>query len=176
MNAGAFGGEISNYFAEAKTMTLEGNIKIYNKKDVKFSYRHSTFPKNEILIEARLECKKGSPDKIMEDRKLASQGRKSTQPLKYRSAGSIFKNPSNKIAAGYLIDKAGLKGTNQGGASISEKHGNFIINMGNATAADVFHIILLMRQKVAKKFNINLELEVKLIGFPEQLIREIYYA
>jgi UDP-N-acetylmuramate dehydrogenase len=176
MNAGAFGGEISNYFAEAKTMTLEGNIKIYNKKDVKFSYRHSTFPKNEILIEARLECKKGSPDKIMEDRKLASQGRKSTQPLKYRSAGSIFKNPSNKIAAGYLIDKAGLKGTNQGGASISEKHGNFIINMGNATAADVFHLILLMRQKVAKKFNINLELEVKLIGFPEQLTREIYYA
>ena len=176
MNAGAFGGEISKYFSEAKTMTLAGKIKTYNKNDIQFSYRHSTFPKDEILIETRLNCNKGDPDKIKNERKLASKRRKSTQPLKFRSAGSIFKNPSNKLAAGYLIDKAGLKGTNQGGASISDKHANFIINRGNATATDVLHLIFLMRQQVADKFNINLELEVKLIGFPKQMTRAIYYA
>ena len=176
MNAGAFGGEISNYFYKAKAMTLEGYLKTYNKKDVEFSYRHSTFPKDEILIEAIFKYKKGSPNKIKEDRELASKGRKSTQPLKFRSAGSIFKNPSNKLAAGYLIDKAGLKGTSHGGACISKKHANFILNMGNATASDVFHLIILIKQKIATKFNISLELEVKLIGFPKKMIRGIYYA
>mgnify|MGYP001452260888 CR=1 FL=1 len=141
MNAGAFGNEISTYFVEAKTMTLKGDIKTYSKQDVQFSYRHSTFPIDEILIEATLKCKKGSPDRILKDRKIASQGRKSTQPLKFRSAGSIFKNPSNKLAAGYLIDQAGLKGTKFGGALISDKHANFIVNLGNATAKDVFHLI-----------------------------------
>ncbi len=176
MNAGAFGSEISTYFVEAKTMTLGGDIKTYSTENVQFSYRHSTFPIDEILIEATFKCNKGNPDKIQEDKKFASQGRKLNQPLKYRSAGSIFKNPSKKLAAGYLIEKAGLKGINYGGASISDKHANFIVNIGNATAADVFHLIVLVRQKVAEKFNINLELEVKLIGFPEKLKQEVYYA
>ena len=176
MNAGAFHSEISGYFVEAKTMTLQGDIKTYYKQDVQFSYRHSTFPADEILIEAIFKCKKGNPDKILEDRKNASQGRKSTQPLKFRSAGSIFKNPSNKLAAGYLIDEAGLKGTSHGGATISEKHANFIVNSGEATAEDVFSLIKLAKLKVAEKFNINLELEVKLIGFPKTMTQDIGYA
>jgi len=176
MNAGAFGSEISKYFDEAKTMTLAGDIKTYSKRDVEFSYRHSTFPKDEILIEATFKCKKGNPDLIQKDKKTASEGRKSNQPLKFRSAGSIFKNPSDTLAAGYLIDKVGLKGTEHGGASISEKHANFIVNMGGATAADVFHLIKLAKRKVAEKFNINLELEVKLIGFPKTMTQEIYHA
>ena len=176
MNAGAFGSEISSYFVEAKTMTLEGDIKIYSKKDMHFSYRHSTFSADEILIEATFKCKKGNPNKILKDRKQASQGRKSTQPLKFRSAGSIFKNPSNNLAAGYLIDQAGLKGTKFGGALISDKHANFIVNLGNATAKDVFHLIKIAKQKVAEKFNINLELEVKLIGFPKIMTQDIGYA
>ena len=176
MNAGAFGREISTYFEEAKTINLKGDIKTYSKQDVQFSYRHSTFPIDEILIEATLKCKKGHPDRILKDRKIASQGRKSNQPLKFRSAGSIFKNPSDALAAGYLIDEAGLKGMSHGGASISEKHANFIVNMGGATAADVFYLIKLAKQKVATKFNINLELEVKLIGFPKTMTKDIGYA
>ena len=176
MNAGAFGNEISNYFEEAQTMTLEGNMKTYTKNDVDFSYRHSTFPEDEMLIEATFNYHKGVPDQIQKDRKNASQSRKLKQPLTYRSAGSIFKNPSDKLAAGYLIDQAGLKGTQRGGASISEKHANFIINLGEATAKDVFYLILLAKQKVAEKFNINLELEVKLVGFPKSMIDEIYYV
>mgnify|MGYP001402340032 CR=1 FL=1 len=176
MNAGAFGSEISNYFFKAKTMDLKGVIKNYSYKDIKFSYRNSTFPKDEILLEAIFKCKKGNPDKIMKDRNNASKGRKIKQPLKYRSAGSIFKNPSNKIAAGYLIDKAGLKGQSCGDAIISNKHANFIINIGNATAKDVSKLIILAKQKVLDLFNINLELEIKLIGFPEKVIKEIYFA
>ena len=176
MNAGAFGSEISKYFEEAKTMTIEGDTKSYKKGDIEFSYRHSTFPKNEILLEATFQCKRGKPAEILKDRKVASDGRKSNQPLKFRSAGSIFKNPSDSLAAGYLIDKTGLKGTERGGAAISEKHANFIVNMGDATAADVLYLIKLAKKYVAKKFHINLELEVKLIGFPKSMTQDIYYA
>ena len=176
MNAGAFGSEISKYFEEAKTMTIEGDTKSYKKGEIEFSYRHSTFPKNEILLEATLQCKRGKPGEILKDRKVASDGRKSNQPLKFRSAGSIFKNPSDSLAAGYLIDKTGLKGTERGGAAISEKHANFIVNMGDATAADVLYLIKLAKKYVAKKFHINLELEVKLIGFPKSMTQDIYYA
>ena len=176
MNAGAFGSEISKYFEEAKTMTIEGDIKSYKKGEIEFSYRHSTFPKNEILLEATFQCKRGKPAEILKDRKAASDGRKSNQPLKFRSAGSIFKNPSDSLAAGYLIDKTGLKGTERGGAAISEKHANFIVNMGDATAADVLYLIKLAKKYVAKKFHINLELEVKLIGFPKSMTQDIYYA
>jgi UDP-N-acetylmuramate dehydrogenase len=176
MNAGAFGSEISKYFDEAKTMTIEGDTKSYKKGEIEFSYRHSTFPKNEILLEATFQCKRGKPAEILKDRKVASDGRKSNQPLKFRSAGSIFKNPSDSLAAGYLIDKTGLKGTERGGAAISEKHANFIVNMGDATAADVLYLIKLAKKYVAKKFHINLELEVKLIGFPKSMTQDIYYA
>ena len=176
MNAGAFGSEISKYFEEAKTMTIEGDTKSYKKGEIEFSYRHSTFPKNEILLEATFQCKRGRPAEILKDRKVASDGRKSNQPLKFRSAGSIFKNPSDSLAAGYLIDKTGLKGTERGGAAISEKHANFIVNMGDATAADVLYLIKLAKKYVAKKFHINLELEVKLIGFPKSMTQDIYYA
>ena len=176
MNAGAFGSEISKCFEEAKTMTIEGDTKSYKKGEIEFSYRHSTFPKNEILLEATFQCKRGKPAEILKDRKVASDGRKSNQPLKFRSAGSIFKNPSDSLAAGYLIDKTGLKGTERGGAAISEKHANFIVNMGDATAADVLYLIKLAKKYVAKKFHINLELEVKLIGFPKSMTQDIYYA
>ena len=176
MNAGAFGSEISNYFEKAQTMTLEGHLKTYRKNDVDFSYRDSTFPKDEMLIEATFNCHKGVPGKIQEDRRIASQGRKTNQPLRNRSAGSIFKNPSEKLAAGHLIDQAGLKGTQRGGACISKKHANFIINLGEATAEDVFYLIRLAKQKVSEEFDINLELEVKLIGFPQSMMNEICYV
>ena len=176
MNAGAFGSEISNYFVEAQTMTLTGNIIKYTKKQINFFYRYSSFPKNEMLIEATFQGKQGLPKKIQEDREKASLNRKLNQPLKFRSAGSIFKNPTEKLAAGYLIDKVGLKGVSRGDACISEKHANFILNLGKAKAEDVLYLINLAVKKVYKKFNIKLELEVKLLGFPNSLINKIYDA
>ena len=101
---------------------------------------------------------------IKEKRLDASNLRKKNQPLRYRSAGSIFKNPKQDLAAGYLIDKSGLKGKRIGGAQISEKHANFIINTDNASSSDVIGLINMMKKNVNSKFNIKLELEIKILG------------
>ena len=176
MNAGAFGSEISTYLVKVRSMDQNGNINIYEKNDITFDYRYSNLPKNEIIIDATFQCIKGNPENIKESKLAVSNLRKQTQPLRIRSAGSIFKNPSKKIAAGYLIDKSGIKGKCKGGACISEKHANFFVNQKNATAADVFYLIKTAKDLVAKLFNINLELEVKLVGFPQNLLDEIAVA
>jgi len=165
MNAGAYNNEISNFFYSAILLDTNGNEKIYKKNQVKFDYRHSSFPNDEILINAIFKFKKGNLDEIAENKKHASNKRKETQPLKYRSAGSIFKNPSKEQAAGYLIDQCGLKGYQIGGAEISNKHANFIINKGDANSRDIIGLIELAKKEVLEKFKIKLKLEVKLLGF-----------
>ena len=165
MNAGAFGSEISNCLKNVDVMTLTGGIKQYSVKDIDFHYRHSSFKKDEIIMSANFVLKKATKQEIMNKRAKASAGRKETQPLRFRSAGSLFKNPKKDVAAGYLIDKAGLKGTHRGDAEISEKHANFFVNHGKANAEDVVFLIRLARKTVEKKFGINLELEVKTLGF-----------
>ena len=109
----------------------------------------------------------GEPDIIMNKKLNASSGRKTNQPLKYRSAGSVFKN-HKKYAAGYLIDSAGLKGTRIGDAEISKHHANFFINHGNASASDITTLIRIARKAVLEKFDIELELEIKTIGFEQK--------
>ena len=165
MNAGAFGSEISNCLKNVDVMTLTGKIKQYSVKDIDFHYRHSSFKKDEIIMSANFVLKKATKQEIMNKRAKASAGRKETQPLRFRSAGSLFKNPKKDVAAGYLIDKAGLKGTHRGDVEISEKHANFFVNHGKANAEDVVFLIRLARKTVEKKFGINLELEVKTLGF-----------
>ena len=173
MNAGAFGSEISNFFNEATVLTSNGEEKIYTSNHIKFGYRSSTFPKNEILIDTSFKCETGEPIDIINNKNLASQKRKDKQPLKFRSAGSIFKNPSIDFSAGYLIEKAGLKGMKSGSAEISKKHANFIVNHGGAKASDVISLIKLIKSKVAKNFNVNLELEIKLLGFSKDIMDTI---
>ena len=141
MNAGAYNHEISNYFCSAVLLDNHGTEKKYSKNKIKFSYRSSSFPENEILIKATFKYPKGDLDIIVKNKKKASMKRKTTQPLKYRSAGSIFKNPSKEFPAGYLIDQAGLKGLRIGNAEISKKHANFIINKGNAKSNDIMKLI-----------------------------------
>jgi len=106
-------------------MSFSGNIKKLQVSDIEFSYRHSSFNKNQIIISADFELEEASSETILKKREMASLGRKNTQPLRYRSAGSVFKNPTPDLAAGYLIDKAGLKGTRIGESEISTQHGNF---------------------------------------------------
>ena len=170
MNAGAFGAEISNNLLFVNTIDQNGNMKKYSIRDIDFSYRDSNFPNNEILINALFKCKPDNKEVIENKKTTASKLRKKNQPLKYRSAGSIFKNPQD-VAAGYLIDQAGLKGTRIGGAEISEKHANFIINLGNAKSNDVMKLIKIIKNKIYTLYEIKLELEIKIIG---ELIDEIY--
>ena len=164
MNAGAFGGEISNYLKKVKVMTMGGEEKYYKPGDIKFSYRHSTFPLNEIVISAEFELVQSDAETIAKKRSVASGGRKASQPLKFRSAGSVFKNPSEG-AAGYYIDQAGLKGTKVGNAEISTHHANFFVNHGNAKASDIVELIRIAKKTVNEQFGIMLELEVKTLGF-----------
>tara|TARA_B100000029_G_scaffold445228_1_gene465516 strand:+ start:176 stop:1087 length:912 start_codon:yes stop_codon:yes gene_type:complete len=164
MNAGAFGGEISNHLISVTSINMNGKIKEYANTDINFSYRKSSFPKDELLVNAIFRCNKGDKNKIKEKRLESSSLRKKNQPLKYRSAGSIFKNPKNDLAAGYLIDQAGLKGKRIGDAEISTKHANFIINKGKASSNDVISLIKIIEKKVKSQFNISLKLEIKILG------------
>ena len=164
MNAGAFGGEISNYLKHVTVMKMDGQEKQYQPGDISFSYRHSTFPDDEIVISAEFELIQSDKETVQEKRAVASGGRKATQPLRFRSAGSVFKNPKEG-AAGYYIDQAGLKGTKVGDAEISPIHANFFVNHGKAKASDVVALIRLARETVHDKFGIMLDLEVKPLGF-----------
>ena len=164
MNAGAFGSEISNYLRKVTVMTMSGQLKNYKVDDIHFSYRNSSFQNNEILISAEFELIQSDKKSVVEKKSIASGGRKKSQPLKYRSAGSIFKNP-DEGAAGFYIDKAGLKGSKSGDAEISPIHANFFVNHGSAKASDIVELIRLARKTVKEKFGIMLELEIKTLGF-----------
>ena len=169
MNAGAFGGEISNYLHSVEIMNMSGEIKTYYPGDIDFAYRFSTLRTDEFVLLARFDLKEEKSIIIQEKRNKASKGRKTNQPLKFRSAGSVFKNPKEN-AAGYLIDQAGLKGIRIGNAEISTHHANFFVNHGHARSSDITALIRLARKTVYKKFGIKLELEVKTIGFdPKEL-------
>tara|TARA_B100000945_G_scaffold7316_1_gene6011 strand:+ start:2145 stop:3059 length:915 start_codon:yes stop_codon:yes gene_type:complete len=172
MNAGAFGGEISNFLESVDIMTMSGEINTFSNSDIDFSYRFSSFKKDEFILLARFKLQTEVPEIINHKKLKASSGRKTNQPLRYRSAGSVFKNHKD-YAAGYLIDNAGLKGTKIGDAEISTHHANFFINHGNASASDISALIRMAREAVLKKFDIELELEIQTLGFdPKEL--EVY--
>ena len=172
MNAGAFGGEISNFLKSVDIMTMSGEINTFSNSDIDFSYRFSSFKKDEFILRARFKLQTEVPEIINHKKLKASSGRKTNQPLRYRSAGSVFKNHKD-YAAGYLIDNAGLKGTKIGDAEISTHHANFFINHGNASASDISALIRIAREAVLKKFGIELELEIRTLGFdPKEL--EVY--
>jgi len=170
MNAGAWGGEISKNLEEVEILNDKDEIEILKKSDIDFAYRSSSFTEKTILLSASFKLKKSSKQVIEENFELAKSGRKNSQPLNYRSAGSVFKNPSAEHSAGLLIDQSGLKGLKIGDAQISNKHANFFVNNGNAKADDMISLIKKAKNAVQKKYNINLDLEVKLLGFkPDEI-------
>ena len=170
MNAGAWGGEISENLIRVELLDKNGKLKSLKKKEINFSYRKSSFNKNDILLSAEFLLKRADKAIINKNFVEAQTGRKSTQPLNKRSAGSLFKNPKGK-SAGKLLDDAGLKGLSIGEAKISEKHANFFINEGNASSEDMLLLIKKAHKVVKDKFKINLELEVKLMGFDESEVK-----
>ena len=165
MNAGAWGAEISNYLVSVDVISSNGKIKTLYPNDLEFNYRNSSFDPNEFILSAAFKLNKASKEDIKNKKLIASKGRIKSQPLKFRSAGSVFKNPHTKLAAGLLIDKAGLKGTRYGDAEISKHHANFFVNHGKAKANDIASLIRLSRKIIYEKFGIMLELELKTIGF-----------
>lgn len=164
MNAGAYGGELKDVLKEAVVMTEQGEILTLPVEKLDMGYRTSRIKKaGYLVLEARLVLEQGDMDKIRDITKDLTEKRVSKQPLEYPSAGSTFKRPEGYFA-GKLIMDAGLRGYQVGDAQVSEKHCGFVINRGNATAADVLTLIENVREKVQEQFGVTLEPEVKFLG------------
>ena len=163
MNSGCYGHDISQIFFSLKAINFSGNLKSFNKDDVKFFYRGNNLPKDLIVLSAVFE---GGPlnKREIESRqmKLINQ-KKESQPNKIKTCGSTFKNPQDK-KAWKLIRSSNCSNLNIGGARMSSQHSNFFLNNGSATSSDIENLIEEVRTKVFLKTGINLELEIKIIG------------
>lgn len=161
MNAGAYGSDLSRVLKSARILTGEGRIVVVKMENLEFRYRGSSLPPEAIVLSAIFTCPVGAMDEAQLKQSLS---RKESQPLSNRSFGSTFKNPPDGFAA-QLIEACGLKGEHRGGAMISHKHANFVVNVGEETQAnDVEDLMLFVVQQVENKFGVRLEPEVIIIG------------
>ncbi|MGE7622296.1 UDP-N-acetylmuramate dehydrogenase [Viridibacillus sp. NPDC096237] len=164
MNAGAYGGEINDVILHSTVLTPTGEKLVLNKEQLDLSYRKSIISKKGYyVLSSEFELKQGNQQEI--DAKIAELTflRESKQPLEYPSAGSVFKRPPGYFA-GKLIQDSELQGKGVGGAEVSTKHAGFIVNKGGATATDYINTIKMVQATVKEKFDIELELEVKIVG------------
>ena len=164
MNAGAYGGEISDNLLWAELMDETGAVLRLERDRLKLSYRHSVMMEQSLVVlRAGFSFTKGDAMAITQKVAELSRSRKEKQPLEYPSAGSTFKRPEGYFA-GKLIQDCGLKGFRVGDAMVSEKHSGFVINVGHATAADVMTLIRHVQQEVDRQFCVRIEPEVRMIG------------
>lgn len=163
MNAGCYGSEISDVLIELEAVSTSGNIKWFTKNDLKFEYRKSSIPNNLIITRAWFKGTSNVNYSIIKKTNSIIEKRKGSQPLNKRSCGSTFKNPIGK-KAWELINNAGCRGMKIGGAAISEKHCNFIINEDNATPDDIENLGEKIIQKVYENCGVKLEWEVIRLG------------
>ncbi len=164
MNAGAYGGEMKQIVESVEVMNREGEILVLDNDTMEFGYRTSVIKSRPfVILETVLALKKGDKEEIGAKMEELAKQRREKQPLEYASAGSTFKRPEGYFA-GKLIMDAGLRGFSIGGARVSEKHCGFVINSGNATAADIREVIEEVQQCVKAKFGVALEREVIYLG------------
>ena len=163
MNAGCYGREIKDVFVEAKAVDRKGNIITLNASDMAFVYRTSGVPDDVIFVETAIEGTPADPEEVRARMNALVEQRESTQPVRAKTGGSTFKNPPGH-KAWQLIDEAGCRGLMRGGAQVSEKHCNFLINTGDAIAADIEGLGEEVRARVKAKFGIVLEWEIKRVG------------
>ncbi|HIY62833.1 MAG TPA: UDP-N-acetylmuramate dehydrogenase [Candidatus Mediterraneibacter stercoripullorum] len=164
MNAGAYGGEMKQVVLSADVLTPAGDFITLSVDELGMGYRTSIISKNDyVVIDALLQLKKGNKEEIKAQMADLREKRVSKQPLEYGSAGSTFKRPEGYFA-GKLIDDAGLRGFRVGDAQVSEKHCGFVINRGNATAAEVRELMQIVSERVEEKFGVRLQPEVRCIG------------
>jgi UDP-N-acetylmuramate dehydrogenase len=165
-NAGAFGREVKDGLICAEAIDPQGRLHTLSAAECRFAYRDSILKSEKpgwVVRSATFDTGEDDPSRIRERIKEVQRHRRQTQPIEKRSLGSTFKNPPGD-AAGRLIDACGLKGLRIGGAQISEKHANFIVNLGGASADDVLALMAEMRDRVFERFGIELEPEVRVVG------------
>jgi UDP-N-acetylmuramate dehydrogenase len=166
MNAGAHGSETKDVLREARAVDFDGNIHVLSLADMGFTYRHSAIPPDWIFTQALFEGAPGDPAEILRAMDEVAEYREKNQPIKERTGGSTFKNPPGH-SAWKLIDEAGCRGYRVGGAQVSEKHCNFLINDNNATGEDIERLGETVRARVKEKSGVTLEWEIIRLGLPE---------
>jgi UDP-N-acetylmuramate dehydrogenase len=163
MNAGAYGGQMSDVVTKVWGIMPDGRKKVFSAKQIKFAYRHAEYPKGFVITGAGLRMKRGDRAKIRKFMNECLSKRKYNQPLTLPSAGCIFKNPAGDSAR-RLIAVAGCRGMKLGGAAVSAKHANFIVNQGGARAAQVLRLIKLVQARTQKNLGVKLVPEVRILG------------
>jgi UDP-N-acetylmuramate dehydrogenase len=165
MNAGAYGREVADILVEATVVTRRGVVETWPRERFAFSYRHSDLPEGAVVVSARFEGRPGTPAAIGAEMDRIAAEREASQPLRTRTGGSTFRNPPG-VRAWELIDAAGCRGLKIGGAEVSEKHANFLINTGGATAADIEALGEEVRRRVKAHSGIDLQWEIERVGEP----------
>jgi len=165
MNAGAYGGDIASCLDWAEVVTRSGEKRRLAAADLAFAYRHARLPEGAVVVRARLRAQPGVPAIIASRMAEIRATREATQPIRARTGGSTFQNPPD-MKAWELIDAAGCRGLTRGGAQVSEQHCNFLINAGNATAADLEYLGEEVRRRVLAATGVKLEWEIRRIGRP----------
>lgn len=163
MNAGAYGREVSDILESADIVLRNGEIQTIPLADMGYSYRHSQLPEGAIVVSARLRGESGDPETIGAEMKRIADEREASQPLRTRTGGSTFKNPDGK-KAWQLVDEAGCRGLQMGQAQVSEKHCNFLINLGGATSADIEALGEEVRKRVKAHSGVELHWEIQRVG------------
>ena len=171
MNAGAWKADMSDVLDSIRIITPDGQIESVDKTALRFSYRTLSFAEQNssdlsspVILEGRFLLSHQHPESLKEEADALLKSRKKSQPTGFASAGCFFKNPDNEESAGKLIDLAGGKSLRVGGAAVSTKHANFIVNRGRASAEDIIRLMNIVQEAVFKKFNIMLEPEVEIVG------------
>ncbi|MDR2861762.1 MAG: UDP-N-acetylmuramate dehydrogenase [Syntrophobacterales bacterium] len=164
MNAGAYGHSVSESIVAVTLMDGEGRTRAWEREDLFFEYRNVHLSPGHLIVDATFQVFPAAQGQVEAKVSKIMADRMAKHPLNYKNAGSIFKNPKNHAPAGHLIEEAGLKGYAVGDAAISEKHGNFIINRGGASAADILALIEHVQETIFLRYGILLEPEIKVIG------------
>ena len=163
MNGGAYGGEVKDILVDCDVVMRDGALKKLPVNDLNYSYRHSELPDGAIVVGARFRGVPGDPEAIQAEMDRISASREASQPLRSKTGGSTFKNPEGH-KAWQLVDEAGCRGLQIGGAQVSEKHTNFLINTGDATSADIEALGEEVRRRVKAKSGIDLSWEIQRVG------------
>ncbi len=165
MNGGAYGSEVKDILVDCDAVTRAGELVTLTAADLHYSYRHSDLPEGAIVVAARFRGRSGEPAAIQSEMNRISASREASQPLRSKTGGSTFKNPPGK-KAWELVDAAGCRGLTQGGAQVSDKHTNFLINTGHATSTDIEALGEEVRRRVKERSGVELEWEIQRVGRP----------
>jgi len=163
MNGGAYGGEVKNIMTTCDVVLRNGDLVTLPVAELGYRYRHSELPEGAIVVAARFRGRPGEPDAIQAEMNRISASREASQPLRSKTGGSTFKNPEGEKAWA-LVEAAGCRGLTVGGAQVSEKHTNFLINTGDATSADIETLGEEVRTRVKAKSGIELQWEIQRVG------------